>query len=86
MTPSSDPYQLQRFGFVNTTTFAGIKAAIDNAISKHEWVILTFHEVASSSCGSATYCTTSAIFGQTSDYLAQQHDPVVTLTQGIQSF
>ena len=83
VTPTSDPYQLERFSVENTTTFAQIKAAIDNAIAKKQWVIFAIHKIQPTGCDQ--YCTTPTIFNQTVDYLVQTHVPVVTVSQGIQS-
>ncbi len=82
-TPDSDPYQLERFGIENTTTFSTIKGWIDQAAQDKRWLILTIHEV-EPTC-TQRYCITTALLTQVVDYLGTKGLPVVTVSEALES-
>ncbi len=82
-TPDSDPYQLERFGIENTTTFSTIKGWIDQAAQDKKWLILTIHEV-EPTC-TQRYCVTTALLDQVIDYLETKGLPVVTVSEALES-
>ncbi len=82
-TPDSDPYQLERFGIENTTTFSTIKGWIDQAATQKSWLILTIHEV-EPTC-TQRYCVTVSLLQQVIDYLGNKGLPVVTISQALES-
>lgn len=83
VTPTSDPYQLERRGLENTTTFEQAKQWIDEAVASKNWLILTIHDI-QPSC-TDRYCVSVAVFNQIVDYLADQNTPVVTVKQAFDS-
>jgi peptidoglycan/xylan/chitin deacetylase (PgdA/CDA1 family) len=82
-TPDSDPYQLERYGIENTTTFSMIKGWIDKAKLEKNWLILTIHEV-EPTC-TQRYCMTTALLSQVIDYLGGVGLPVMTVSEAIES-
>ncbi len=83
-TPASDPYQLERFGLENTTTFAQAKQWIDTAVANKQWLILSIHDIR----GTCTerYCVSTTVYNQIVDYLADNSIPVVTMQEAFESF
>lgn len=84
VTPSSDPYQLERRPVNSNISLTQLKQWIDQAAANKTWLILGIHDVLPS-CGSNLYCTTTTTFNGMIDYLVQKGIPVVTTSQGIQS-
>jgi peptidoglycan/xylan/chitin deacetylase (PgdA/CDA1 family) len=84
VTPTSDPYQLERFGLENTTTFAQAKQWIDDAVANKQWLILSIHDIRTS-C-TERYCVSTAVYNQIVDYLADNDIPVVTVEEAFESF
>lgn len=80
VTPSSDQFQLERFGVDTGVTAAQVEQKIDEAMARHDWLILTFHRIDDSA--SDGYTTPPAEFAEIAAYLARTHTPVVTIAEG----
>lgn len=83
VSPSSDKYQLERQGPLVNTPLSQIKQWIDDAQTNKKWLIITFHQI---DTNGGQYSVTPATFNQIIDYIVQKQIPVVTISQGIQSF
>ncbi len=80
VTPSSDPYQLERQSIQNSTTLAQVRSWVDAAAANHTWVILEFHGIENSG---DQYSMTPTLFAQVVSYVKQKGIPVVTIAEGV---
>jgi hypothetical protein len=82
VTPSSDPFQLERRGVEVTVSAAQLKQWIDDAASKKQWLILSFHDI---DLSGSRYSIPPARFNEVIDYLAASGIPVIPVSLGIDS-
>jgi peptidoglycan/xylan/chitin deacetylase (PgdA/CDA1 family) len=80
-TPSTDKYVLFSDSLINTTTFAEVKAKIDQAINQNLWYIIVIHEMDKPG---NEYSISSNLLRQIVAYLKQRGVRVVPNTQGLQ--
>jgi peptidoglycan/xylan/chitin deacetylase (PgdA/CDA1 family) len=71
--------ELPRMSVEVDTSFAEVKAKIDQAMAKKEWLILVFHQVNNSS---DRYTVSPSTLSQIINYLANNDIPVVTVAEG----
>jgi len=76
---TSDRLQIESPSIQDTDTVASIEQMIQNAMSKHEWLIMTFHRIDESG---DQYSITPQNFQAIVDYVHQNQIPTVTVSQG----
>lgn len=79
VSPNSDPFQLEAPSVTLSQSPAQIEAMIDNAIAKHQWIVLTFHRIDNSG---DPYSITPENFQEIVNYIKDHQIPTVTVSQG----
>lgn len=76
-----DHFTLRRLGMENTTRIEDVRAAIDQALARKQWLILVFHHIDHSG---GRYASTPEFLQQVVSYLQQKSARVVTTAQGLE--
>lgn len=79
--PSTDRFNLFDIRLDKTSTLAGVKTLIDQAIADKRWLVLELHDVLAS--GGDEYTVTPNFLQAVVNYIKQKGVSVVTLEQGI---
>lgn len=77
---NTNPYTLHSYSAVKTDSAADLEKMINTAVKNHEWLILAFHRLDNSG---DEYSTVPATFKALVNYVASNHIPTVTVSQGV---